>query len=94
MLTSKGAQPAQQKEKLEADNFYAFDDALDAVTDQLSAKGIVGVDGEPDVVILLRHNGNVATVGNVDKLISVTAYIGYTKEEIAADIPSLVQNPQ
>lgn len=75
---------ATKQERIDASGFTSFDIAVDAVLDQLESRGLGGMDNEPDVVIVLRHNGTVDASGN--KGIDVIAHIGSTKEQILQDM--------
>lgn len=75
---------AVKQERIDASGFAGFDTAIDAILEQLEQRGLQGIDGEPNVVIVLRHNGTVD--GNGDKLIDIIAHIGSTKEQILQDM--------
>lgn len=83
MLRSKSNAITKQ-ERIDASGFDGFDTAIGAMLEQLEQRGLQGIDGEPNVVIVLRHNGTVD--GNGDKLIDVIAHIGSTKEQILQDM--------
>lgn len=83
MLRSKSNAVTKQ-ERIDASGFDGFDTAIDAMLEQLEQRGLQGTDGEPNVVIILCHNG--AVDGNGDKLIDIIAHIGSTKEQILQDM--------
>jgi ABC-type hemin transport system substrate-binding protein len=56
---------------------------LEDAIDVLEKNKINGLVGEPDVIIVMRHNGN-HTGG--DKLIDAVIYIGALPSEVAADL--------
>lgn len=66
-----------------ANNCDTFEDALNGALNLLEDQGLAGVQGEPDVTIVIKQTGAVATSG--DKLVDAIVYIGATKEEIAND---------
>lgn len=66
-------------EKLEADNQSDFASAVESAESAIEAQGLQCVDGEPDIVIILRHNGKLS--GN-DKLVHAAVLIGATPEQI------------
>lgn len=87
MLGHSNNQVTQLKEKQVAQNFTSFADAADAVEELLEARGLGSVKGEPDVFTAIRHNDQVNSNG--DKLIDAIIFIGFTPQEIIAEL----QNP-
>lgn len=69
-------------QRFEANNCASFEDALQGALNLLEDQGLAGVQGEPDVTIVLKQ-GAINTAG--DKLVDTVVYLGATKEEIAND---------
>lgn len=80
LRTAQSAETSYQR--LIANDYQTFDDAIEAAVYALEQQGIQGVAGEPDITIILQHNGKL--LGN-DKLIDAIIYIGATKEQISND---------
>lgn len=77
----------QNYQKFEANDVASFEDALSGALDAVEQQGIQGIAGEPNVIVILKHNGALA--GN-DKLVDAIVYIGATDAEVIADL----QNPR
>ena len=73
----------QRYQRLEANNIASFEDGLNGALDSLEQQGLAGIIGEPDVTIILKHNGTA--IGS-DKLVDAIIYIGATDEEIITDL--------
>lgn len=84
----KSNQQTQQDNRLEATGFLTFDEAIDGAIQALADKNIQGVRGEPDIFIIVRHNGDINGAG--DKLIDVIAHIGAPKQDILNDVNQML----
>lgn len=69
--------------KFDANDLPAFDVAVNGCIDVLDENGIQGIRGEPDVFIILRHNGSL--VGQ-DKLVDATVFVGASIPEIIKEL--------
>lgn len=62
----------------------SFQQAVNEAEDLLGQEGLQGVDGEPDVIIVLRHTKNRL---GPDKMVMSTIYIGdIPKQDIINDL--------
>lgn len=87
MLTSK-QQETEQDNRLEANDFLSYDEAIDGVVAALAGKGLNGKVGEPDVFTIIKHNGKNDRFGN--KLLDVIIHIGSPKQDILNDVNTLL----
>lgn len=86
MLNSN--QQTQQDNRLEANDFLSYDEAIDGVVAALAGKGLNGVDGEPDVFVIIKHNGKVNAQG--DKFLDAIIHIGTPKQDILNDVNQML----
>lgn len=89
MLTAN-QQQAQQvvNNRMEANGFLSFDDAMDAAVAAIAGQGFNGVQGEPDVFIIIKHNGTVNANG--DKFLDAIIHIGTPKQDILNDVNQML----
>lgn len=84
----KSNQQTQQDNRMEANDFLSFDDAMDAAVTAIAGKGFNGVAGEPDVFIIIKHNGKVDSTG--DKYLDAIIHIGTPKQDILNDVNQML----
>lgn len=69
-----------KSQSFETNNIASFGDALQSALDAVESQNLNGSVGEPDVYIILKHNGNA---NGDDKLVDAKVFIGAMPQEVA-----------
>lgn len=88
MSLRSGQATTTQGEKIDASGFLNPDEAIDGIISELEKRNLAGVQGEPDITIIMYHNGTITSGG--DKMLDVAAYIGFTKQQIIEDLQAVL----